>query len=136
LISFGRRLRLMRGLKFSAVGAAGLAVQLAMLWALTRGSFPVWLATALAVETAVLHNFVWHEVWTWPASRGGVQSTRLGRLWRFHAATGVISIVFNTVLTVLFKSWLPIPLLVANVMAVAATAILNFLAADLWVFAR
>lgn len=122
-----------RWIKFSAVGAGGLAVQLAMLWALTRphAAIPIWFATALAVEAAVLHNFVWHEAWTW---RGGDQSRRWNRLLRFHAATGAISIVSNTVLTLLFKSWLPIPLLAANVLAVGATAMLNFLVADLWVF--
>jgi len=122
---------ILRWLKFSAVGAAGLAVQLATLWILTRGAMPVWLATALAVETAVLHNFVWHEAWTW---RGLARSARGSRLLRFHAATGVLSIVSNTLLTVGFKHWLPVPLLVANVLAVATTAILNFLIADSWIF--
>jgi putative flippase GtrA len=120
-----------RWIKFATVGGAGLAVQLAMLWALTKGTIPIWLATAIAVETAVLHNFVWHEVWTW---RGHDRSLRLKRLWRFHLATGAISIVSNTVLTVAFKHWLPIPLLAANVLAVATTAILNFVVADRWVF--
>jgi putative flippase GtrA len=122
---------ILRWIKFATVGAAGLAVQLAMLWMLTRGAFPVWLATAIAVETAVLHNFVWHEVWTW---RGHPRAMRLKRLWRFHLATGAISIVSNTALTVAFKQWLPIPLLAANVLAVGATAILNFVIADRWVF--
>lgn len=127
----GKALVIRRWMKFSTVGTAGLAVQLAMLWLLTRGPMPVWLATALAVETAVLHNFMWHEAWTW---RGGDHARRWHRLFRFHAATGVISIVSNTVLTVLFKKWFPIPLLAANVLAVGATAIFNFIAADLWVF--
>ncbi len=122
---------ILRWIKFATVGGAGLAVQLAMLWALTKGTMPLWLATAIAVETAVLHNFIWHEVWTW---RGHERSLRLKRLWRFHLATGAISIVSNSVLTVLFHRWLPIPLLAANVLAVGATAILNFVAADRWVF--
>jgi putative flippase GtrA len=122
-----------RWLKFSAVGAGGLSVQLTMLWLLTRGSLPAWLATALAVEVAVLHNFVWHEVWTW---RGNPAVHRWSRLWRFHAATGVVSILSNTVLTILFKAWLPVPLLLANVMAVAVFGIVNFLASDLWVFSQ
>ena len=123
---------MLRWLKFSVVGAAGLVVQLATLWACTRwlGIAPT-IATVLAVEAALLHNFVWHEVWTW---RGGSPSARWNRLWRFHVATGSISIVSNVVFTMLFKNEFAIPLLVANVMAVAVTAILNFLAAELWVF--
>ena len=118
-----------RWLKFSVVGGLGLTIQLAALWVMTRAGMPVAIATALAVELAILHNFVWHEAWTW---KGGELGTRWNRLLRFHAATGVISIVSNVALTLVFKAWMP--LLIANVAAVGATAILNFLAADLWVF--
>jgi putative flippase GtrA len=121
-----------RWLKFSVVGGAGLAVQLAVLWACTRwtGVSPA-VATVIAVEAALLHNFVWHEVWTW---RGVSGAGRWTRLWRFHAATGSISIVSNVVFTMAFKNSLAIPLLAANVMAVGVTAILNFAVAEAWVF--
>jgi len=122
-----------RWLRFSVVGGAGLAVQLAVLWVCTRlaGISPV-VATAMAVEAALLHNFVWHEAWTWR----GVYASGAGRwtrLWRFHVATGSISIVSNVVFTMWFKNTLAVPLLAANVMAVAVTAILNFAVAELWV---
>jgi len=121
---------LARWVKFSVVGGMGLAIQLAALWALARAGLPVALATALAVETAVLHNFAWHEGWTWRSLQH--PSQRWSRLWRFHAATGAISIAANVGLTLLFKAWMP--LLVANLAAVAATAILNFVVAEFWVF--
>ena len=53
---------LLRWAKFNAVGAAGVAVQLgllALLESVLRLQYLV--ATALAVEAAVLHNFAWHE---------------------------------------------------------------------------
>ena len=51
-----------RWLKFNGVGALGIVAQLGML-ALLNGVFHVQylIATAIAVESAVLHNFVWHE---------------------------------------------------------------------------
>jgi putative flippase GtrA len=60
------RVLLGRWLKFHTVGAMGIVVQLSVL-----SAFVGWLnidylvATALAVEAAILHNFVWHERWTW-----------------------------------------------------------------------
>jgi len=127
-----------RWVKFSVVGSAGLAVQLAVLWASTRWTgISTAVATAIAVEAALLHNFVWHEVWTWrgvSASHGSTGSGRWTRLWRFHAATGSISIVSNVVFTMAFKNSLAIPLLAANVMAVGVTAIFNFAVAEMWVF--
>lgn len=121
-----------RWVKFSVVGGAGLAVQLAVLWICTRlaGISPA-IATAIAVEAALLHNFAWHEVWTW---RGVSGDSRWRRLWRFHAATGSISIVSNVFFTMAFKNSLAIPLLAANVMAVGVTAIVNFAVAEMWVF--
>jgi len=121
-----------RWVKFSVVGMAGLAVQLGVLWICTRyWGIPPAMAIVLAVEAAILHNFVWHEVWTW---RGVDRSGRWVRLWRFHVATGGISIASNTILTIAFKDALGIPLMAANVVAVAVTALLNFALADLWVF--
>ena len=53
---------LVRWLKFNAVGAAGIVLQLAVLLALKSGLHVSYLmATALAVEAAVVHNFFWHE---------------------------------------------------------------------------
>src|SRR5262249_8430739 len=53
-------------LKFNVVGIAGVGVQLLVLALLKSGfGVPYLTATVLAVETAVLHNFFWHERWTW-----------------------------------------------------------------------
>jgi putative flippase GtrA len=51
---------------FITVGAIGFVVQISTLAALTSLAHWNWLpATALSVELAVLHNFLWHERWTW-----------------------------------------------------------------------
>jgi hypothetical protein len=61
----GRQVTL-RWLKFNAVGALGVGVQLAVLLTLKSGFHLAYLpATALAVEVTVLHNFLWHERYTW-----------------------------------------------------------------------
>ena len=55
-----------RWLKFNLVGALGIPVQMgafAVFFSALHLNYMV--ATALAVETAVLHNFVWHERYTW-----------------------------------------------------------------------
>ena len=51
-----------RWLKFNGVGALGIVAQLGVL-ALLTGVFHVQylIATAIAVESAVLHNFVWQS---------------------------------------------------------------------------
>jgi putative flippase GtrA len=57
---------LVRWSKFNFVGGIGIAVQFAALFLLkTVFHLDYLVATALAVEAAVLHNFVWHERFTW-----------------------------------------------------------------------
>ena len=58
--------KLVRFSKFNLVGAIGIAVQFSALFLLKNVfNFNYLVATALAVETAVLHNFCWHERFTW-----------------------------------------------------------------------
>ena len=123
---------MIRWLKFNAVGIAGAGVQLAALWFFARiAGVQYVIATALAVEVAVLHNFAWHEAWTW---RGMPTEDRWRRLVRFHVANGFVSIASNALFTWLFKQGLGLPLLVANLGAIGVTALLNFALAAMWVF--
>ncbi len=122
----------MRWMKFSVVGMAGVAVQLSGLWFFARGlGIPAIVSTAMAVEVALLHNFAWHEAWTWPCLP---VEGRLRRLLRFHAANGFVSLVSNAVFTWLFTECLGMPLLVSNLGAIGVTALLNFFLANQWVF--
>lgn len=122
----------MRWLKFNTVGVGGAAVQLCTLWLLQRfTSIPYVFAVMLAVEIAILHNFVWHEAWTW---RGKPVEDRWWRLLRFHVGNGFVSIVSNVVLTFLYKEVVGLPLVAANFLAIVTAALLNFWVARAWVF--
>ncbi|MCX6623842.1 MAG: GtrA family protein [Acidobacteria bacterium] len=123
---------LLRWGKFNAVGALGVAVQLTLL-ALLKSAFGLHYlaATALAVEAAVLHNFYWHQRWTWAdRPRGSIRV----RLLRFNLTTGAVSILSNVVLMGIFAGALHLHFLVANLAAIAITSILNYLLADWLVF--
>ena len=122
----------MRWIKFNTVGVGGAAVQLCALWLLQRfTSISYVFAIILAVEIAILHNFVWHEAWTW---RGKPVADRGRRLVRFHLANGVMSIASNVVLTYFYKEIAGLPLLAANLAAIITAALLNFWVAQAWVF--
>ena len=122
-----------RWLKFNAVGAIGILVQLAAL-AILKSLLHVQylIATALAVELAVLHNFIWHERWTWKDRTGGPGT--FGRLLRFNLSTGALSIVSNLVLMRVFVGAMHLPLLPANLLSIAMTALANFVVSEAWVF--
>jgi putative flippase GtrA len=125
----------LRWLKFNLVGAIGVGVQLGCL-ALLKSRMNYLVATALAVEIAVLHNFVWHERFTWKDRPGGTRE-RLMRLLRFHLGNGVVSILGNMGLMWLFVGRLHMKqVLVANGIAIAICSLLNFALGEWFVFRR
>jgi putative flippase GtrA len=123
----------LRFLKFNGVGAIGFALQLGLLALLLHLGLHYLAATAIAVELTILHNFYWHERWTW-RDRPADAPLRLRRLWRFHAANGLVSLTGNLVLMRLLVGLAGMPPLPANLLAVLACALINFTASDRLVF--
>ena len=126
---------LYRWAKFNAVGALGFCIQLGALWlfvvALKVGSL---VATALAVETAVVHNFVWHQFLTWKERSSGRRYYWLRRLFAFNLTNGAVSLAGN-----LFFAWLIVGrqriwLFAANLVAIAVCSLINFVLSDKIVF--
>jgi len=121
---------MIRWMKFNAVGLMGVMVQLTVLQGLVKLGLHYLAATAIGVEIAVLHNYVWHTHWTWK-DRGPAAG---GNLLRFHLGNGLLSLAANVALMKVFAGWLGMPLIPANLTAIALASILNFLVGDLWVF--
>lgn len=118
---------------FLLVGVLGFACQLAVLHLLVDAGMAVSLSTAMAVITAVAHNFAWHRLWTWRERAGVTASTRT-QFVRFVGLNGLVSLVGNVAVTSgLAASGVP-PLL-ANGIAVVVCGVANFVLADRLVFA-
>lgn len=126
-----------RWLVFNFVGALGFLVQLATL-VLLMGRFRWGFvpATVLAVEAAVVHNFFWHERWTWAdrASSGWLAAGR--RFLRFNLTNGALSIAGNLVFMRIFLDTLPVNYAAANALSIAVCSILNYVISDRLVFRR
>jgi putative flippase GtrA len=120
---------------FNCVGLMGVGIQLIVLAALKEWLGMHYLvATALAVETAILHNFVWHERWTWLDRTANDRAGMPGRLFRFNLASGLVSIGSNVLFMAIFVGWFGIHYLPANLMAIASGSLINFVASDRLVF--
>jgi len=121
--------------RFNLVGLMGAALQLVLLDLLMeRFGLSGVVAAPIAVETAVLHNFFWHERFTWRDQRTIGLRQRAIRLWRFHAGNGLISLAGNTLLIYCLSHYLHAPPLTAAVTAIALCSPINFLVADCWVY--
>lgn len=125
---------LKRWLRFNLVGLIGIAVQLATLAVLTRSGVGYLMATGLAVEATVVHNFLWHEHYTWRDRALCGVCRRLTRLFKFNVANGAVSLGGNLLLMHLLVGVLHLPVLVANLVAIATCSAINFLLGEAVVF--
>jgi putative flippase GtrA len=116
---------------FVVAGTAGFIMQVGTLAVLTSFFGVNYLvATAMAVEAAILSNFAWHHHWTWRDRPGSV----MDRLIRFNALTAVVSILGSIFLTALFVEVVGLPIVIANIASIAALSVINFIGANTLVF--
>jgi putative flippase GtrA len=119
------------------VGGLGIGVQLGVLLCLKSGlHLGYLLATALAVEAAVVHNFLWHERYTWADRVQLAWKKSLPRLLRFNFTTGAISIAGNLALMEVLAGYGQMNYLLANGVAIVLCSLANFLVSEGWVFEK
>jgi putative flippase GtrA len=124
-----------RWLSFNGVGVLGLGVQLALLAVLVHGLGVHYLAaTGIAVEAAVLHNFLWHQRWTWRDRPARSAREVAARLARFQALNGAISLAGNLGVMTVLTGMLRIDPMPANLAAIIVCSLVNFSASDAVVF--
>ena len=152
-----------RWCRFNLVGGVGIAVQFAALFVLrSLLHFDYLFATAVAVEAAVVHNFVWHEQFTWAdrvqarlperesktkaldvtlskipllakEARSGAPGSTV-RFVRFNLTNGAVSILGNMALMRVMVGEGHMNYLLANGIAIALCSVANFLVSEEWVF--
>ena len=138
---------MIRWLKFNLVGLFGAVIQLLVIWTSVHlFQFHYLASTILGVEIAIIHNFAWHVLWTFSDRHSDVRYPYLPTLQdttskkviesflKFQLSAGVISIPGNLLVMWLLVKYLNLNLAVANSIAIAACATVNFLVADRFSF--
>jgi dolichol-phosphate mannosyltransferase len=124
--------RLDRVLRFGLVGISGIVVNSAILWALVRGAgLAIPLASVLATEAAILSNFVLNDRWTFRANRAAKPGGAWRRLLRFNGVALGGMLITAALLTGL-THYAGLPLLLANLLAVAGALAWNYLMSTRW----
>jgi putative flippase GtrA len=118
--------------KFSAVGASGYVVNLAVYGTLVK-AFGVHyiLAAVLAFCVAVTNNFLWNRHWTFKATEGhmGFQAARF-------FTVSVVALGFNLIVLELLVTAAGVEELLAQALAILAATPLNFIGNKLWSFGK
>ena len=97
-----KQLPIGRFLQFGAVGFSGLFVDIAVLFLLQeRAGLPLYLSNNLAIEAAIINNFLWNDAWTFAdvaqAQKGW--HARLQRFAKFNVVCLVGALLQNLILT-------------------------------------
>ncbi len=125
--------------KFGAVGFSGTLVNMAMLYVgqefLFRSipepavRFNVSLGTAIFVST--LHNFIWNRSWTWKDRK---HHKPVALQFVQYCTACWVAITMQMVLTNIFRHYMHY--LIANALAIAITAVINYLINHAWTFRK
>ena len=112
--------------RFSVVSSLGTLVQL-LTFRLANEALGIHYlaATTVAVSAAVLHNFLWHQRWTW-ADRAASGLGAVRAFWRFAMANGVVSLAGNIVGMALLVGAARFRPLTASVVAIGLCGLANF----------
>lgn len=144
-----------RYLKFGIVGASGTVVNLVVLHLgheylfnhLEAAYNKPYFSLALAITLATANNFTWNRLWTWsdrvktleasvgaPESTGHVSLRMLGAEFGQYVTASAFGSGLQYVLTLLLSGSMDYRL--ANIIAIIAASVSNFLANDRWTFKR
>lgn len=126
--------RLARPLQFGLVGVSGVLVNTAILWLLVhRAQLGLLPASAVATETAILNNFLLNDRWTFAAA--GRDEPRWRRFLRFNGVA-LGGMLITMVCLSIIVTLLPVGLVLANIAAVGAGTVWNYVVNSRWTWAR
>ena len=88
------------------------------------------------MEATVVHNFLWHERYTWVSRVRPSWRKSLPRLLRFNLTNGAVSIGGNLALMKVMVAFAHVNYLAGNAIAIAACSMVNFLVSEVYVFEK
>ncbi|UGY90953.1 GtrA family protein [Streptomyces gobiensis] len=120
-----------RILRFAVVGGMGAIVNTTALYLLYRWvRLPLLTASALAVELAVVHNYLLNDWWTF-----SVRAPSIRRFVKFNVSV-LGGLAVNVFLVWLLALHLDVYFLLANGVGIGAAFAVNFLSSAGWVWGR
>jgi dolichol-phosphate mannosyltransferase len=138
-----------RYIKFGIVGASGTVVNLVVLHlgheyvfnAIEASFKKPYFSLVLAIAVATINNFTWNRLWTWSdrvrtleADAHPVSARLLGKEFGQYVTASAFGSALQYVLTLLLSGSMDYRL--ANIVAIVAASVSNFLANDRWTFKR
>ena len=120
---------MVRFLKFAAVGALGMVIDLSVLYLLRSvAGLPLLVAASISFSLAVISNFTWNRLWTFPESRARRLVSQLGTFAFVNVIglginNGVLWLLYNLIRSSVREPW---NYLLAKVVAIGIVLFWNY----------
>jgi putative flippase GtrA len=122
---------ILRLFRFGTVGAIGFGVNEGLLYLLHgRWQFALWLAQVIAIESAIICNYLLNDRWTFHHPR-----PTLERFFRFNGVS-LVSLVVNILVVQVGTRYTPIHYLAANAVGVVVAFGVNYLLNVYWAYGK
>ncbi|MFA5416790.1 MAG: glycosyltransferase family 2 protein [Methanoregula sp.] len=116
-----------RVFKFGLVGISGILVNLGILYLLVEfflinKDF----ASAIAIEVAILNNFIWNDLWTFPSEESRKVSNKWHRLVAFNVVSAGGALI-NIGIFIILTNWFTVYYMTAQFIGILIGFIWNFM---------
>lgn len=130
------RAEVTRFVKFSIVGAIGAGVDFGVLnLGIQVFGLAKWLANTFSFSAAVLSNFTWNRLWTFPESREEALAPQLGQFLLVNlVGYGINQALFLSLDRYVFAAWGVLGYNLSKAIAIGVVWFWNFIVNRIWTY--
>lgn len=126
---------LKRILSFQFIGWIGTAVNLAVLWLCYDVlDWPLLVSGALAIEVAIIHNFVWYYFWTWNDRVVYTLRDFLTLFVRYNIFTAAIDFFIRLGILWVLTEYFGIHYIISDIAGMFIAPLLKYITNDAYIF--
>jgi len=124
--------------KFAVVGTIGAVVDFSILnFGIQVFLLPKWLANTFSFSAAVLSNFIWNRLWTYPEIRQMPFLPQLGQFLLVNlAGYGINQLVFLSLTYYVFSAWGDWGYNISKAIAIGIVLFWNFIVNRIWTYRK
>ena len=124
-----------RAFKFALVGGSGTLINTGLLALLTEiAHLDYRLSGAIAIETAIINNFIWNSLWTWRDRRSATTGGIFFQFVKYNCTMGLTAFALNWGIMVLLKEQFQVNYQIANLIGIGCVGGANFVLNHFWTF--
>jgi dolichol-phosphate mannosyltransferase len=128
---------LFRLIKFGIVGTSGIFVnQGILLLCVEKFDIDYRIASLMAIETAIVSNFILNYHWTWKDRKAKKIKEKATAFLKFNTTSFVTAFLLNWITLVFLTEFVGLQYKISNLVGIFFAAGVNFFVSNFWVFRK